>query len=554
MTVTNPFYDIDADEVADESEDAAYADTDPHRPSSVTLVLLFICALLIALRLSLGTWDAAMPNERTTTTMAPAPALLPPPPPQALPLPIPSPPPSIQSRLALQLQPPAKPPAQPPAPKQLPPERPPSPPSPPSAPAFEHAGEDCWWSCNEAPGACPAFCGPDGACCKRGDPLATHLRECDGGGCESNHCCIASAVAPPTLPPLPPVLPPSPPPPGAPPPPPIEHEGDNCWDACSRAVGVCGFCGASGACCRRDDTSHLTNLWECGHGQLGCDSYHCCTAVGAQPPGQPPSPPRPPERPPPPPDTPSSASSVARRLNTRFRNARPSSDLSLAGVVMHAFDRISESWSDPWAPCDTTGHGPQCQNGYTGRMSCFLSFQSMQLRADRVAIPLPQWGGGVVVSPIVQLRCAFGDDGSTYRTSNGCYSQWCDRSHPWSGAWPGGHPCGFGGSGQINRNWRPADLDKMLELYADHSQHYGPPGWYHGYNELIYGSGEWNSKLPHTIEAFYILGTERAWWEQHDSTIGRHRAFLTKYGLTDNDVPLLAVTASNWDAPFSVPH
>lgn len=329
------------------------------------------------------------------------------------------------------------------------------------------------------------------------------------------------------------------------------HEGEECWAGCNEAQGACPlFCGASGACCRRGVDWAMA--WECGYGAVGCDHKHCCVvAITTRPPRPPPLSPSPPA---PPPESPASASAVASRLNERFRNGRPSSDLAHVGVVMHAFDRISEAQWAPWAACDAHGHGPQCHNGYTGRMSCFLSFQRMRDRRDRVAVPFPQWGGGVVASPTLRLKCAYGDDATTAHTWNGCYGQWCDRNDPWKHG-SGGSPCGFGSAGQVHANWHPEDLDKMLSLWNRYSQHYQAPGWYSGYNELVYDSSEWNRHLPHSIEAFYIMAEhcELSWWRTHDDTIHRHQAFLRQYGVSANEIPLLCVSPSKWDAPFGVP-
>ena len=85
-------------------------------------------------------------------------------------------------------------------------------------------------------------------------------------------------------------------------------------------------------------------------------------------------------------------------------------------------------------------------------------------------VPLISLGGGMVVDPSIGLNCAYGDDGSTYRAPGGCYNRWCDRRNPFPNNWNGAPPCGFGGNSQVQAAWRPADLDKMLALYNEHSQ------------------------------------------------------------------------------------
>ena len=120
--------------------------------------------------------------------------------------------------------PPPPPPRSPPPPSPLPP-----PPPPPRATQVSNLNQECWGGCVGQQGACPGYCGADGACCRQGwagAPIA-----CGGGslGCPSNHCCVAQmpAVSPPPSPPPPPAAPtpppmpqPPPPPPSPPPPPP----------------------------------------------------------------------------------------------------------------------------------------------------------------------------------------------------------------------------------------------------------------------------------------------------------------------------------------------
>ena len=163
----------------------------------------------------------------------------------------------------------------------------------------------------------------------------------------------------------------------------------------------------------------------------------------------------------------------------------------------------------------------------------------MRERQDRKAVPLISWGGGIIVSPTIRLQCAYGDDGSSYRAPDaGCYHEFCSKDDVWRGG-KDGHPCGFGSD--VQRSWHPEDLDTMLRLYNRHSQPFKWPSFYSGYNELVYGHEEWNSHLPHTIEAF--VGTGALAREQR-------RGFIDAYGLRDDEVPLLAFDANDWETPF----
>lgn len=84
----------------------------------------------------------------------------------------------------------------------------------------------------------------------------------------------------------------------------------------------------------------------------------------------------------------------------------------------------------------------------------------------------------------------------------------------------------------------------------ERSQPYRTPQFYSGYNELVYGSHEWNGKMPRTIEAFFVVKSQ--WTNtQNGRTAQRHQQFLRRYGLSADRVPLLTFDASNFEYPFS---
>jgi len=295
---------------------------------------------------------------------------------------------------------------------------------------------------------------------------------------------------------------------------------------------------ASGSTCyRRADI----RIDEC---EVGSTTYSTYTLI------RPPAPPMAPQPLTPPPFAPHSAAMrVAARLNDRFVHGHPSAARNSkpygAGVVMHQFDNF-EANGRPWAPCDGSWQY-KCKGGsFAGRMSTMIVFKSMHERRDRVAVPLIGWGGGIVVAPDIKVKCAYGDDGSTYRANGGCYDNWCDPGNPWRG----GNPCGFGGANTIDHAWHSYHLSSMLELYNKHSQHYRSPQFYSGYNELVYDAHDWNSHLPHTVEAFFGLFTQNG-YNPNGATARQHRAFLQQYGVSDQDIPLLDFDPRNWNAPFS---
>jgi len=59
---------------------------------------------------------------------------------------------------------------------------------------LENENVGCWMECGERSGACPWFCGGDGACCRRGaENSAPECGEDRTLGCEGYECCVAAA-------------------------------------------------------------------------------------------------------------------------------------------------------------------------------------------------------------------------------------------------------------------------------------------------------------------------------------------------------------------------
>jgi len=234
----------------------------------------------------------------------------------------------------------------------------------------------------------------------------------------------------------------------------------------------------------------------------------------------------------------SKVEAIVHRLNERFRNGRPSSNLAEAGVVMHQFDNFEDK-QKPWL-CQMDGK-------WDGRVSAMIAFRRMKDRHDRDGVPLINWGGGVVVDPRRKIKCCYGDDASTYLAQRGygCYTSYCDRNHPFAkGNW--GKPCGFGPKESFRTSWHAQDLDKMLELYVHYSQPYRSPQWYSGYNEVIYGYTEWNNYMPNTVEAFFTIAGDHVGSRDY----GYYQKFLTEYRVAKDDIPFLKFDPDRWDGPF----
>ena len=135
---------------------------------------------------------------------------------------------------------------------------------------------------------------------------------------------------------------------------------------------------------------------------------------------------------------------------------------------------------------------------------------------------------GIVLQPHVPLLCSYSFDGGTMnKPRGGCGSwagdptydgDWCTPTHTWE--------C----------SWRPAMLREMMEAHRS--------GYHGGYNEVIVDGAVWNAHLPDGLAAFvYSAGAE-------GDARSKHGSFLSRFGKTACQVPLLLIDLSNGGAPF----
>lgn len=265
----------------------------------------------------------------------------------------------------------------------------------------------------------------------------------------------------------------------------------------------------------------------------------------------PPSPYLPPNRPPPvPPPSPPPAKlqAVLDRLNRRFANGRPSSDTSVAGVIVHAFDG-SENSKNIWEQCDGTewGCGPHDDPKNVRRSDRFAA--SIVFANDNK--PPRSWGnriyspqnGGIVVNPEHNnLLCsATGDSGTDYRYCDPPgVSETCVPGCGHKGTNTGNHwcepPLGRRRPGEPPCMWRPQHLEFMMRLARDGTRDGG------GYNELIVDAFHFRDHAPWSIEAIWcdpeVSRVHCAKQRQQHATLVEH------FGLGPYDIPLLALKYS----------
>lgn len=273
----------------------------------------------------------------------------------------------------------------------------------------------------------------------------------------------------------------------------------------------------------------------------------------AVPPPIPPLPPPSPRHPPP-------GAAVADRLNERFRVARPSNDLRNIGVLLRQFDS-TEHPEKPWLPCPEFCRGD--------RQVCECAFLRDRLSSSVVFADMPHEGsiplyegkrGGVVYNPdpsFTRIFCAYPSDaGSRARVcdppgpSESCTPGCTDSWHPWCDGnqhdvWCSGNP------------WSPNMLPTLLEGFMGRQAS--------TYNEFVLDAAYSVHNLPASVEAFFFPMSDRCVGDGHmrledlrdggttpcvADVVRSHSRFLLEYGLSADEVPLLAMKLDDWDAPF----
>ena len=218
---------------------------------------------------------------------------------------------------------------------------------------------------------------------------------------------------------------------------------------------------------------------------------------------------------------------VLNRINARFRDAVPTSDLKRVGVIIHGKDAMEDP-DRPWMACPKSSLA--C--GFiSDRMSSSLVYKGKTAAFSG--------GFGIILMPeATRLLCAYGGDGGTRgktcsppgMTSHcipGCVTsggagEWCEPSKTNS-------PRDFWCDG---RPWRPRDLGNFISRDKGSNS----------YNEMVVDGYYWNNHLPHSIEAILTIGEA--------STKAMHDRFLSAYKVTAQQVPLVRYVPELGDAPF----
>ena len=155
--------------------------------------------------------------------------------------------------------------------------------------------------------------------------------------------------------------------------------------------------------------------------------------------------------------------------------------------------------------------------------------------------------GGLVISPMVSINCAYPEDGNSMSTDKscsepggngatcipGCFSEhsspssWCnhgplradDDPNTWTGVWS----CPF----PPNELREALTVQQRLQSMRIRN------------NEIIVNAASYMAHLPHTIEVFFTVPSSGP--KEHRTVRGAREALLREYGLGDATGPPLVV-------------
>ena len=321
-------------------------------------------------------------------------------------------------------------------------------------------------------------------------------------------------------------------------------------------------------------TVHCPRRYECCTGKQTPRAVGCHAAAERVLTCHPMPPPPPPTLPPPriietPPGTPPPALrrlTIVDRLNARFRTGSPSNDLASAGVLLHQFDSLDTTDPTAGEPWHGSGDRISASVVHFGMVRDPASAQANMIGGN---IPLYSFGlGGLVLSPhVASVSCAYPYDvgslsrvcaGNDERCIPGCSMyggapQWCQ---PGMDAADTGAPCA----------WSPSHLKQCMEDRDTLASRAVKPAHKHWddhkfYDELILDAHRFDATLPHAIEAVFFLwdGLHQRGMECNDVVDGpkceayarrAHARIINHFGLSANELPLLALDLWNWDKPF----
>ena len=196
-------------------------------------------------------------------------------------------------------------------------------------------------------------------------------------------------------------------------------------------------------------------------------------------------------------------------INARWDEGEPTNVLAEAGVLVHQFD-ATEFPSEPWIPRGE-------------HFSCTLANR-------RNPVLYSPTKAGLVLASANRVRCSYTRDGATAaRGDGGCGGSQpkCTAQVDWGCVWAG-----------------PWTVAEMLAAASTRFAH-GSDGNGQRFNEVMVDTDWYVNNMPLSLEAFFVPARGNL-----PQAARIHRHFLSHFGLSEAEVPLLVFHAGEHAAPW----
>jgi hypothetical protein len=206
------------------------------------------------------------------------------------------------------------------------------------------------------------------------------------------------------------------------------------------------------------------------------------------------------------------------RMNYRFENGLPSTDIQSSGILLRQLDHLLTEGGvkvpRPWLPCPST----EWCHATADRI--VASIINKQARATYYGLKGRLVGGITFNTDIARLNCAYPTDGDSM--SKTCPTLGGDGRTCIPGCYPPGQDCA-----SVNRWWAcsylPAQLDKALDTQLRDEKYVKMN------NEMVVDASSIVDHLPWSIESFFYM--KGAAQTDIDATLEVFNSFLSEYSL-----------------------
>lgn len=213
-------------------------------------------------------------------------------------------------------------------------------------------------------------------------------------------------------------------------------------------------------------------------------------------------------------------------------------------MLVRQFDTLDDP-ERPWLPCPLQGPNSWCSKFSDRWATSFINTDSRVLYFETLTIDQNNGRsgvGGLVLSPNVQIYCAYADDGNSMDPAKVCETLGGDGTSCIPGCYPDGQQCA-----DVHRDWLcsypPTQLRHALEAYTRRGAVKN--------NEIVVATSSVVQQLPTSIEGFFLI--RDAPESEKRRVVDAHDKFCRLYRLEEaNRPPILELSLHDGgSAPFT---